>query len=143
MSHAPKKTPTPGESAREQNRKPVPDELEGLAKRVKDKLAEYKKDKISISRLAESQGLYTNEISEVAKNKKIAGITAAKLIRIAKALQVDPGWLLTGNEPNLAPIIILDPNDPLYARLRDVAQLKVDQVSKSLPHKRHRARDDK
>lgn len=80
----------------------LPEEMVGIPGRLAQAMAEYAArrgvKKISQHELAELAEVAQPAINKVLKSKS-AGATAVLLVRLAHALEIMPGWLLTGEGP--------------------------------------------
>jgi transcriptional regulator with XRE-family HTH domain len=110
----PKKKPVPRAA---QDRKPPPPVLIKMPERI----AEALKDKgWNRSRLATELDMNRGHLSGMTSGKRVGGISAAWVIRIAEKLNVNPGWLLAANGPKRGPSsIILFEGTPEYDRAID------------------------
>ncbi len=132
------------QNASKQNRKPAPAELRAMPDRINKILARLKAEQgLSLSAVARRGGLDRSQLSETANGNKLDGITAAVVLRIAKGLQVDVGWLLTGDETKSGgtTVIVITPDDPRFAELGDAAQVEVQKALKRSRDKLERSGD--
>ncbi len=72
---------------------PTSPEIEALGARILMARMERRMHK---STLENAAGIATGRVTRLEKGKRVAGITADAVIKIANALGVEPGWLLTG-----------------------------------------------
>lgn len=77
-------------------REEVEPELVGLPERLR--LAR-EAEGLGARELDRASGLGTGAVTRLSKGDRLSGVTAAKIIRLARALNVRPEWLLTGNPP--------------------------------------------
>jgi transcriptional regulator with XRE-family HTH domain len=75
-------------------RKPAPPELLNMPKRIKDELEKQGINKAELARRAE---VGRDIVTQAMNGKRLPGIQAANVLRIAKGLKVNAGWLLTGD----------------------------------------------
>lgn len=85
----------------------VPNEMVGLPGRLQSAMAEYAQrhglKKISQHEVAAMAELTQPVVNKLLRAKSLKGATAAALVRIAHALEIMPGWLLTGEGPKARP----------------------------------------
>lgn len=97
-----------------QTRRAPPSELLGIPARLLAAMVARGMSKAELARAAEVDRAV---VSLATNGKRLAGIQAANVIRLARGLSVDPGWLLTGrgNMDGAVPIVAQD--GPEFAAL--------------------------
>lgn len=78
---------------------PAPNEMLGLPKRLAEAIESWEqehKQKLSQHDIAHMTGLSQPMINKLQKGTILKGVAAASLVRIARALDVEIGWFLTG-----------------------------------------------
>lgn len=95
-----------------QDRRPPPEALLGFSDRV---TASLRKKGWNQAELARRLGMNGGHLSGILSGKRLAGITAANVIRIAEALEESPGYLLTGESQavnvNVVPVMVNNTTD--------------------------------
>lgn len=97
-----------------QDRKPPPAELVDLPARLRTAMRSRGWDaRGGPARLADASGLSNGQISAILSGERAKGITAAQVIRLARACQVSAGWLLAneGAMSGAAPRLVEGAND--------------------------------
>ena len=76
--------------------KPVETELIGFPERLRSAREEAG---FGVRELGEMSGMDGGRVSRYEQGKKFEGVTADSVLALAKALNVRPAWLLTGERP--------------------------------------------
>lgn len=99
---------------------PPPTEVLGIPLRLQSIIGELEQQhgKLTQDKIAKGAGVSQSVISKMRKAKTVKGVTAAAVVRVAKALGVEPGWLLTGYGPKLS----------LHSRSGGGAALRLDEA---------------
>ena len=114
------KKPATQKDAKKQNRKPPPRELMSMPARISEAMAARGLE--TPADAARASGVGRDIITQIMNKKRLAGMQAANVIRIAKGLRVDAGWLLTGRgsmdgADGSTTIPIISPGSPEFEAL--------------------------
>lgn len=101
--------------ARKQKRKPPPREMLSMPRRILE--AMEARDIEKPAQLAKAAGVGRDIVTQLLNGKRLPGVQAANVIRIAKGLQVDAGWLLTGSGTMDGPPPVISPGTPEFDAL--------------------------
>lgn len=74
-------------------------EIMALPGRVELALKTLKARGVTAHQVAVACGIPDSRFSKLKRGQHVAGIQADMVLRLARALQVDPGWLLSGDGP--------------------------------------------
>lgn len=74
-------------------------EIMAIPERVALALKSLKSEGVSAHQVAKACGIPDSRFSKLKKGEHVGGIQADMVLRLARALQVDPGWLLCGDGP--------------------------------------------
>ncbi len=81
---------------------PPPEEMANLPDRLKRAMRDRGLDQV---RLAKKSGVSQGTVSKLTRGESLDGVTASIVARVAIALEVPSGWLLTG-EGDLIPSVV-------------------------------------
>lgn len=82
---------------RKHNRRPPLEEIMDLPRRIRDAMAAQGwAGRGGQAQLAAAAGLSAGQLSAILSGERTPGVQAALIVVLADALQVNPGWLLTG-----------------------------------------------
>jgi hypothetical protein len=85
----------------------LPPELDGIDKRLD--LAIHRAGFTSADAVDKAADIAAGRTGRIIDRDRVAGIQAVTLVRLARALNVSAGWLITGEggiEPHRAPLVI-------------------------------------